>query len=208
MVVKIRAENIDGVVEKPKLCQPKALHVPAINLQGASVKDIPVSNRIISRILREANNLKQKPLENFTIFVCNDNALFWKLIMTGPIDTYYYGYTWLLSVEFSQDYPFRPPDIRFVTPIYHCNISDDGLICHEILRSHWTHQTIIYDVLKQIIGLLSEPEPNDAISTAKGNLYNTAREDYYKELKEYNEKYAKATIEELKKQYQLEQYDI
>ncbi|CAF1249329.1 unnamed protein product [Rotaria sordida] len=85
---------------------------------------------------------------------------------------------------------------------------DDGLICHEILRSHWTHQTIIYDVLKQIIGLLSEPEPNDAISTAKGNLYNTAREDYYKELKEYNEKYAKATIEELKKQYQLEQYDI
>ena len=29
-----------------------------------------------------------------------------------------------------------------------------------------------------------------------------------RELKEYNEKYAKATIEQLKKQYQLEQYDI
>jgi ubiquitin-protein ligase len=208
MVLKIRDKNVDGVVERPKLCQPKSLFVPARNFQGAPVQDMPVSNRYVSRILREANNIKQKSLENFTIFVCNGNALFWKLIMTGPKDTYYYGYTWLLSVEFSQEYPFRPPTIRFVTPIYHCNISDDGIICHEILRSHWTHQTTMYDVLKQITALLYEPEPNDAISTVKGNLYNTAREDYYKELKEYNEKYAKATIEQLKKQYQLEQSDI
>ena len=191
-----------------RLCQPKALYVPAINLQGTPVQDMPVSNRFVSRILRKANNIKQKSLKNFTIFVCNGNALFSKLIMTGPKDTYYYGYKWLLPIEFSQDYPFRPPNIRFVASIYHCNISDDEIICHAILRSHWTHQKTIYDVLKQITGLLFEPDPNDAISTVKGNLYNTAREDYYKELKEFNKKYAKATIEQLKKQYQLKQSDI
>ncbi|CAF3991148.1 unnamed protein product [Rotaria sp. Silwood1] len=207
MVVKIRDENVYGVVEKPTLREPKALHVPAVSLVEAPVKDIAVSNQTLSRVLREANNLKQKSLENFTIFVCKDNVLFWKLIMKGPIGTSYCGYTWLLSVEFPpQTYPSRPPEIRFITPIYHCNISDDGKICHEILRSHWTSQTTMYDVLKQIISLLFQPEPNDALSTAKGNLLKTAPEDYLKELQQYNENYAKTTVEELKKQYQLEQF--
>ncbi|CAF1382503.1 unnamed protein product [Rotaria sp. Silwood1] len=125
----------------------------------------------------------------------------------GSSTPFYCGYTWLLSVEFPpQTYPSRPPEIRFITPIYHCNISDDGKICHEILRSHWTSQTTMYDVLKQIISLLFQPEPNDALSTAKGNLLKTAPEDYLKELQQYNENYAKTTVEELKKQYQLEQF--
>jgi ubiquitin-protein ligase len=206
MVVKNRDESFYGVVKEPKLCQPKALHVPAINLQEAPVKDIAVSSHVISRILREANNLKQRPLENVIVFVCEENILFWKIIMTGPIGTPYCGYKWLLSVEFSpKTYPLRSPDIRFVTPIYHCNISDDGKICHEILRSHWTSHTTMRDVLQLIITLLSEPEPDDALSTAKGNLYITAWGEYDKELKLHNEKYAKATIEELKTQYQLEQ---
>ncbi|CAF1351096.1 unnamed protein product [Rotaria sp. Silwood1] len=129
------------------------------------------------------------------------------VIFDSPIGTSYYGYTWLLSVEFpSQMYPLRPPEIRFITPIYHCNISDDGKICHEILRSHWTSQTTMYDVLQQITSLLFQPEPNDALSTNKGDLLKTAPKDYFKELQQHNEKYAKATIEELKNQYQLEQF--
>ncbi|CAF2697255.1 unnamed protein product [Rotaria sp. Silwood2] len=207
MVVERRDRNVYGVVKEPKLCEAKALHVPAINLGEAPVKDIAVSNQTLSRVLREANNLKQRSLENFIIFVCKDNILFWKIIMKGPTGTSYCGYTWLLSVEFpSQTYPLRPPEIRFITPIYHCNISEDGKICHEILRSHWTSQTTMYDVLKQIVSLLFQPEPNDALSTAKGDLLKTAPEDYFKELKQHNEKYAKATIEELTNQYQLEQF--
>ncbi|CAF3660879.1 unnamed protein product [Rotaria sp. Silwood1] len=207
MVVKRRDKNVYGVVKEPKLCEPEALHVPAINLVEASVKDIVVSNQTLGRILREANNWKQRSLEDFIIFVCKDNILFWKIIMKGPIGTSYYGYTWLLSVEFpSQMYPLRPPEIRFITPIYHCNISDDGKICHEILRSHWTSQTTMYDVLQQITSLLFQPEPNDALSTTKGDLLKTAPNDYFKELQQHNEKYAKATIEELKSQYQLEQF--
>lgn len=209
MVVKSRDETVYGVVEKPELCQPKALNGPAMNLQKALVKDVAVSNQVIMRVLREANTLKQRSLENVSVFVCKDNLLFWKVIVTGPIGTLYCGYKWLLSIEFSpKTYPLRSPDIRFVTPIYHCNISDDGKICHEILRSHWTSQTTMYDVLQQIIGLLAEPEPNDALSTAKGHLYKTARADYDKELQLHNEKYAKTTIDELRNQYQLEEYGI
>jgi hypothetical protein len=134
MVVRNRDENVCGVIETPKFFRPKALHSPAMNLQKANVKDVAGSNRLGSRILCEANSLKQNLPENAEVFVGQDNVLFWKVIVTGPTGTLYSGYNWLLSVEFHPSaYPFRPPAVRFVTPIYHCNISDDGKICHEIL---------------------------------------------------------------------------
>jgi ubiquitin-protein ligase len=209
MVVRNRDENVHGVIETPKIFRSKALHSPAMNLQNAAVKDVAGSNPSARHILREATSLKQNPPENVEVFVGQDNVLFWKVIVTGPTGTLYSGYKWLLSVEFHSDaYPFRPPDVRFVTPIYHCNISDDGKICHEILQSQWTPQTTMYDVLQQILDLLRKPDPNNALSTAKGDLYKTAREVYDRELKLHTEKYAKTSVDGLKKQYQLEGSDI
>lgn len=31
-------------------------------------------------------------------------------------------------------YPFEPPNIRFLTPIYHPNIDNSGRICHDALK--------------------------------------------------------------------------
>ena len=31
-----------------------------------------------------------------------------------------------LKIEFTPEYPFKPPKIYFVTPIYHCNINRRG----------------------------------------------------------------------------------
>jgi ubiquitin-protein ligase len=62
----------------------------------------------------------------------------------------------------------------------------------------------MYDVLQQILDLLRKPDPDNALSTAKGDLYKTAREVYDRELKLHTEKYAKTSIDGLKNQYQLE----
>lgn len=35
---------------------------------------------------------------------------------------------------FSLRYPFEPPKIRFLTPIYHPNIDNSGRICHDALK--------------------------------------------------------------------------
>jgi ubiquitin-conjugating enzyme E2 D/E len=208
MVVRNRAENVYGVIETPKISRPTALHSPAMNLQKAAIKDVAISHRSGKRILQEANSLKQNPPENVEVFVGQDNVLFWKIILTGPTGTLYSGYKWLLSVEFPNDYPFKRPGVRFVTPIYHCNISDDGKICLEILENQWNPSTTIYDVLQQILGLLREPDPNNALSAAKGDLYKTAREVHDRELKLHTEKYAKKSIDELKNQYKLEGSDV
>lgn len=40
----------------------------------------------------------------------------------------------MLFFFFSLRYPFEPPKIRFLTPIYHPNIDNSGRICHDALK--------------------------------------------------------------------------
>ena len=43
--------------------------------------------------------------------------------MIGPEDTPYAGGIYTLYIRFGEKYPLTPPEVRFVTPIYHCNIN-------------------------------------------------------------------------------------
>lgn len=206
IVIKNRDETVYGVIEHPKLRDASFLYATAVNVSQAPIRDITVSNETLMRVLREAKDLKQDPLEDITVYIGKDNVLFWKLILEGPIGTKYVGYRWLLSIEFDpQRYPLRYPEIRFQTAIYHCNISDDGKVCHEILRTHWTSHTTMRDVLRQIITLLHEPQPLDALSTKKGELLRRSPNQYYTELKAFHDKHATASVDELKQRFHLEQ---
>ena len=43
-------------------------------------------------------------------------------LLFGPRDTPYNGGIFFLTLIFSYDYPSRPPEVKFVTPIYHLNV--------------------------------------------------------------------------------------
>lgn len=199
-----RDEAIVGKIEKPKRRPPVELHNPAIILKEARMSSGQVTNRSLRSVTRELSSLKADPLDNFLVFVSKENLFFWKVIMIGPSGTSYDSYHWLLTLEFTSNYPIEPPEIRFITPIYHCNINDDGRICHEILRGQWTQKTTIRDVLMQILNLLSDPNPQDSLSTSKGAQYAASLQNYQNEILEWKRKYASETAEALMTQYNLE----
>jgi ubiquitin-protein ligase/uncharacterized protein YegL len=199
-----RDEKVAGKIQKPKRRPPTELHNPAIILKEARMSSGQVASRSFRSVTRELNSLKTNPLDNFIVFVSKENLFFWKVIMIGPSGTSYASYHWLLTLEFASNYPIQPPEVRFITPIYHCNINDDGRICHEILRGQWTQKTTIRDVLMQILDLLSDPNPQDALSTSKGAQYAASVQNYQNEILEWKRKYASETIEALMIQYNLE----
>lgn len=81
----------------------------------------------------------------------------------GAPGTLYEGGTFELDIKLPQTYPFDPPDIRFVTPIWHPNISSQtGVICLDILKpGKWTPALNIRSALISILSLLNEPVPDD-----------------------------------------------
>merc|ERR550525_2164660 len=55
----------------------------------------------------------------------NPEFLKWKGTITGSVNTPYYGGTWHITIELKKDYTFKPPKMRWNTPIFHCNLSGE-----------------------------------------------------------------------------------
>ena len=78
--------------------------------------------------------------KNFLITAEPDenNIKIWYAIILGPDDTVWEGGVFKLKLEFTEEYPNKPPAVKFYTKMYHPNIYNDGKICLDILQKEWT----------------------------------------------------------------------
>ena len=81
---------------------------------------------LTKRILQELSYYQTHPHPAIEVFPGEEHIDFWRIIMEGPEDTPYEGGIFELFIEFINEYPSKPPNIRFITPIYHCNINSSG----------------------------------------------------------------------------------
>lgn len=73
---------------------------------------------------------------------------------------------WLLSIRLPPTYPHAPPQIRFLTPIVHPNISlETGEICLDLLKDAWTPAYSVAQTVRAIRdGLLGYPEVDSPLN--------------------------------------------
>ncbi|CAF1022761.1 unnamed protein product [Rotaria sp. Silwood1] len=114
----------------------------------------------------------------------------WTGWIEGPKDTPYTNGRFYLSLKFSSDFPFKPPAIQFVTPIYHPNISIKGEICLDILRSQWSPALTVRSLLISLCSLLSDPNPEHGINKEALELYRTDKNKYEEIAKQWTTTYA------------------
>jgi len=80
----------------------------------------------------------------------------------GPPGTPYEGGTYEINIEIPNEYPFRPPIMKFATKIWHPNVSSQtGAICLDTLSTGWSPILTIKSALLSLQSLLSTPEPKD-----------------------------------------------
>lgn len=144
----------------------------------------------VRRIQKEQAQLAEDPPGNCTAGPIGDDIFKWSAIILGPDDSPYKGGMFNLSIVFPEDYPFKPPKVRFETRIYHPNISSSGGICIDTLKDSWTPALTISKVLLSISALMCEPNPDDPLMPDIARQFKADREGYNEKAREYTSRYA------------------
>ena len=130
------------------------------------------------------------PLPNCMAGPLNDNLTLWEGTLMGPDDSPYEGGVFKLEIRFPDKYPFEAPRVRFLTPIFHCNISKNGNICLDILKKEWSPVLTMDKLLLSILSLLTDANPNDPLTPDIADVYIEDRAKHDRIAKEWTQKYA------------------
>mmetsp|Transcript_123940 Transcript_123940/g.185268 ORF Transcript_123940/g.185268 Transcript_123940/m.185268 type:complete len:146 (+) Transcript_123940:42-479(+) len=142
------------------------------------------------RLQREFQDISSNPPSWLsTCSLVGDDLQKWRTQITGPEGSPFAGGKFVVSVEFSNDYPFKPPKVQFMTKVYHPNVKSDGQIC--TLGFPWAPQNKAQDYLLLVRQLLEHPSDEDPLEPAIGSEYKNNRAKYEKKAKEHTAKYAK-----------------
>ncbi|KAG7256694.1 hypothetical protein CRUP_012083, partial [Coryphaenoides rupestris] len=90
--------------------------------------------------------------------------------------------TFKLTVEFTEEYPNKPPTVRFVSKMFHPNVYADGSICLDILQNRWSPTYDVSSILTSIQSLLDEPNPNSPANSQAAQLYQENKREYEKRV--------------------------
>ena len=142
------------------------------------------------RINKELEDINRNPPENCSAEPVDNDIFHYQATIMGPTDTPYAGGVFFLDVIYPIDYPFRSPNIKFTTRIYHCNISLSGEISLDILKNYWSPALSISTLLVSITSLLSDPNPDDPLVPEIAELLKNDKIKHDKNAKEWTQKYA------------------
>lgn len=143
------------------------------------------------RLLQEIGELQRNPPLNITAGPIDENNIFHlQAMIFGPTDSPYAGGMFKLDINVPEKYPFRPPSIKFITKIYHVNISMNGDICLDILKHNWSPVLKLEAVLLSILSLLTDPNPNDPLNASAAEVYRNDPQVYNHMAESYTVQYA------------------
>ena len=147
-------------------------------------------NRSLKRINKEIEELEKDPPTNCSAGPIDDKLVDWEATIIGPSESPYAGGIFKLTIHFGEKYPFKPPKIKFETPIYHPNINRHGSICLDILGTNWSPALTIVKVLLSISSLLTDPNPNDPLDQNIADIYINNNELFKQNARNYTIRYA------------------
>lgn len=158
-----------------------------------------MSNIAIARIQREFKevvNSEEANKNNIKLDLVEGNFSHLHGQIMGPPDTPYEDGKYLLDIRIPETYPFNPPKVKFVTKIWHPNISSvTGAICLDILKDQWAAAMTLRTVLLSIQALLASPEPDDPQDAVVAQQYKEQHSDFIKTAKHWTVTYAGAQLE-------------
>ena len=153
------------------------------------------SKELLNRQLRDL----QKNEDNLGISVglIDDNIYKWSVIFTGPQDTIFEGGFYKAVLTFPQDFPQNPPEMKFITEMWHPNIYKDGKVCISILHSpgvdrfneqekaeeRWRPSLGVEQIILSVISMLNDPNCDSPANIDASVMFKNHPEEYKKKVR-------------------------
>jgi len=142
---------------------------------------------VTKRLQSELMSLMMSNSKDLAAFPDADNLFKWSASIRGATGTVYEGLVYKLKFEFSSEYPYKAPLVRFETPCFHPNVDNSGYICLDILKENWSAVYNVQTILLSIQSLLGEPNADSPLNQHAAQLW-ADRGEYKKYLlKKYQE---------------------
>ncbi|XP_020317382.1 ubiquitin-conjugating enzyme E2 A-like isoform X1 [Oncorhynchus kisutch] len=154
--------------------------VPHASFQMSSLKSKHLKSGQIFYIL--TLRLQEDPPAGVSGAPSENNIMVWNAVIFGPEGTPFEDGTFKLTVEFTEEYPNKPPTVRFVSKMFHPNVYADGSICLDILQNRWSPTYDVSSILTSIQSLLDEPNPNSPANSQAAQLYQENKREYEKRV--------------------------
>ncbi|CAM9870398.1 unnamed protein product [Chrysoparadoxa australica] len=144
-----------------------------------------------TRVVKELAECAKDSKSNIICKPVGDSITHLEGSIQGPEGTPFEGGTFLIDINIPPTYPFEPPKMKFITKIWHPNISSQtGAICLDILKDQWSPALTIKTALLSLQALMCSAEPDDPQNAEAADMYVSNREMYNQTAKLWAEKYA------------------
>ncbi|CAG2182940.1 unnamed protein product, partial [Oppiella nova] len=124
-----------------------------------------LNNKIaINRLAKELEDMARNPPIELSVGPVADDLFHWEGVLHGPLDSPYEGGLFRFRVDFPNDYPNKAPKIRFISPVFHPNISRNGDICVDFLQKQWSSAYTLTQAMLSISSLLTDPNTSSPLN--------------------------------------------
>ncbi|KAH7560677.1 hypothetical protein ACOSP7_017028 [Xanthoceras sorbifolium] len=151
----------------------------AASKQPVNAAKIVDTQSVLKRLQSELMALMMSGDSGISAFPEEDNIFCWKGTIQGSKDTVFEGTEYKLSLSFPNDYPFKPPKVKFETGCFHPNVDVYGNICLDILQDKWSSAYDVRTILISIQSLLGEPNISSPLNSQAAQLWSN-QEEYRK----------------------------
>lgn len=171
------------------LPQLSCTKITLISLQH-SPEDNLINTWRNKRLKSELKGLLMDPPEGIRACPLDNSLSYWQASIKGPPECPYEGGLFFLHLEIPKSYPMRPPIPKFITRIFHPNVSYHGDIGMDMLRHNWSLALTIPKVLVSIQSLLTDPYCDISMEPEIAKLCERDREEFDRIAREWTVKYA------------------
>lgn len=158
---------------------------PFLTAKTRSSRAMAESQSTTKRLQTELMQLMTSSAPGISAFPSAEgNLLSWTATIEGPNETPYSGLNLKLDFTFPSNYPYAPPTVLFITPIYHPNVDFSGRICLDILKDKWTAAYNIQTILLSLQSLLGEPNNASPLNAEAAELWDNDPNTFKKKVLE------------------------